>query len=670
MLEAQAEAVNEGLLLVAPDGQIISYNRRFAEQWGFTDELMDKLSDDAALATAVNQLVDPEAFLARVRYLYEQPDELSNDELQFKDGRVLERYSAPVRGQDGTYYGRVWSFRDISEERRVERSLAQRADEQAALYRFTDQLHRARANQDVYEAAIEAIVTALACDRASLLLFDESDFMSFVAWRGLSDRYRHAVNGHTPWRPDDIDAEPITVASIIESDLDEGLKQTVLTEGIGAFAFIPLVSARRLIGKFMVYYDSPHQFDEDEVSLALTVARQIAFGIERRRAEEERIRAEEALREADRRKDEFLATLAHELRNPLAPIHNALPIMKRKLAAGDEVTHLVDIMERQTSRLGRLVDELLDVSRITRGHVELRREVTDLLPLVGSALEAVKEAADADGLQFDFGHARGPVPVVGDPMRLEQVIQNLLANAVKYTEAGGRITVRVSAINDAAEVRISDTGMGIDPAFLGQVFDLFQQADRSLDRARGGLGIGLTVARQLVELHGGTIEAHSDGLGTGSEFVVRLPLVNEEPALAEPPRPSTTRSPSHRRVLVVDDNRDQTEVLAELIGQMGHEVYVAHEGSDAIRLTAEVRPDVILLDLGLPGMSGYEVAEHLRRESANRSVRLIALTGYSQPSERERSRTAGFDVHIVKPIDTEELMQLLDGANTPGNADI
>ncbi len=671
VLEAQADAVNEGLLLVGPSGEeIISYNRRFAEQWGFDEDLLARKSDEAALGEAVTRLVDQDAFLARVQYLYEHPEESSVDVLTFQDGRVLERFSAPVRGSDGTYYGRLWAFRDITETVRVQQSLARRAAEQAALYRFTDQLHRATTLDEVYRSAIDAILEAVACDRASLLLFDEALVMRFVAWRGLSEGYRRAVDGHTPWRADEKDALPIAVDDVAGSDLDEELKATVLGEGIRAFAFIPLATSDRLIGKFMVYYDAPHAFSDEALSLALTIARQITFGILRKRADEDRARAEAALRAADQRKDEFLATLAHELRNPLAPVRNVLPLLQAKLADGEDVTRHLEMLFRQTSRLSRMVDDLMDVSRITRGHIDLRFETVDLVSVVNRALDLAAEEPGADELAFSVELPAVPVPILGDSIRLEQIVHNLLSNAIKYTDVGGSVSVAVVPLADSVEVRVRDTGIGLDVNTVEQIFDLFHQGDRSLDRSAGGLGIGLTVARRLVELHGGQIEVSSDGLGSGAEFTVRLPRhggLSEGAGAAEAPVSSWERR-TGRSVLIVDDNRDQTEVLAELVERLGHQPSVAHNGVEALRLASERKPDVVLLDLGLPELSGYEIAERLRKDPANRSMVLVAVTGYGQPSDRERSAQSGFDAHIVKPIELDVLEFLLDTGRAPDTA--
>jgi signal transduction histidine kinase len=368
-------------------------------------------------------------------------------------------------------------------------------------------------------------------------------------------------------------------------------------------------------------------------------------------------RQAEALREADRRKDEFLAMLAHELRNPLAPIRNGLQVLR--LAGEDRALaeRTWGLMGRQVDHLSRLVDDLLDVSRITRGKVELRPAPVDLRAVLAAAVETARPLIDAKHHRLTVTQPGRPVRVSADPVRLAQVVGNLLNNAAKYSEEGATITLSLDAEGDRAVVRVRDTGVGIPPEMLPRVFDLFTQIDRTLDRSQGGLGIGLTLVKSLVELHGGTVEAASGGAGTGSEFTVRLPLLPGADAAAadaapEPPAP-------RRRVLVVDDNHDAGDSLGDLLVLSGHEVRVARNGTQAVEVAREFRPDVALLDIGLPGMSGYELAGRLRAEPFGPALLLVALTGYGQDEDRRRTREAGFDHHLTKPADLGQLAGLL-----------
>jgi signal transduction histidine kinase len=368
-------------------------------------------------------------------------------------------------------------------------------------------------------------------------------------------------------------------------------------------------------------------------------------------------RQTEALQEADRRKDEFLAMLAHELRNPLAPIRNGLQVLR--LAGEDRalVERTWGLMDRQVHHLGRLVDDLLDVSRITRGKVELRLEPTDLGAVLAAAVETARPLIDAKRHHLTVTQPGRPVRVSADAMRLTQAIGNLLNNAAKYSEEGATIALSLAVEGTQAVVRVRDTGVGIPPEMLPHVFDLFTQIDRTLDRAQGGLGIGLTLVRSLVEMHDGTVEAASAGIGAGSEFTVRLPLLSghEAPAGEVPPAPLA----AGRRVLVVDDNHDAGDSLADLLELSGHEVRVARSGAQSLELAREFRPDVGLLDIGLPGMNGFELAARLRAEAFGQAMILVALTGYGQDEDRRRSREAGFDHHLTKPADLRQLTALL-----------
>jgi PAS domain S-box-containing protein len=375
----------------------------------------------------------------------------------------------------------------------------------------------------------------------------------------------------------------------------------------------------------------------------------------------ERRQMEEALRQADRRKDEFLAMLAHELRNPLAPIRTALHLLGQPDAAGADARQAREMVARQVQNLVRLVDDLLDVSRITRGKIQLRVEPLELAAVVGRAVEATRPLIDANRHHLTVALPAEPLWVEGDPTRLEQVFTNLLNNAAKYTERGGSIWVTGERQGGAALVRVRDTGFGIPAAVLPHVFELFTQSDRTLDRSQGGLGIGLTLVKTLVELHGGTVEADSGGPGQGSEFVVRLPLGREAGA----PAPVTGQAAgagsapgSPLRVLVVDDNRDAAESLAVLLRLWGHEVRTAHDGQSGLKAACSYRPQFVFLDIGLPGLDGYAVARRLREEFAA-GMRLVAMTGYGQEEDRRRSHAAGFDRHLVKPVELESLREVL-----------
>lgn len=374
-------------------------------------------------------------------------------------------------------------------------------------------------------------------------------------------------------------------------------------------------------------------------------------------------RARRDLGDADRRKDEFLATLAHELRNPLAPIRNGLQVLR--LAGHDRraVEQVHEIIGRQVQHLVRLVDDLLEVSHISRGRIELRKERVELAAVIQSAVETSGPLIEASGHKLTVALPPAPLYLDADCTRLAQVLANLLNNSAKYTESGGDISLVAERDGGDVTFRVRDNGLGIPAEMLPRIFDMFVQVDGSIRRRQGGLGIGLTLVKELVEMHGGSVEAHSAGLRQGSEFIVRLPLAAES-RTTQGQEPSTLsfrpedEAPA-LRILVVDDNKDSAESLGMLLRLAGQDVRIAHDGPAALDAARTYRPDLVLQDIGMPGMSGYEVARHLREHPATKKVVLVAITGYGQEEDRLRSRKAGFDEHLVKPVDFEALRSLL-----------
>jgi PAS domain S-box-containing protein len=380
---------------------------------------------------------------------------------------------------------------------------------------------------------------------------------------------------------------------------------------------------------------------------------------ERKRLEEELRRRADELAEADRRKDEFLAMLGHELRNPLAPVMNALEIMRQDRSENPVLQKARSMVERQVRHMTRLIDDLLDVTRITRGKVQLRREHVDLSIVVQRAVDTARPLVDTRRLTLSVSLPRAPVWVDADPARLEQVVGNLLNNAAKYTDPGGRIWVTAAETDGQAEIRVRDTGVGLSPELLPRVFDLFTQAERTLDRSQGGLGIGLTLVKSLVEMHGGAVSAQSGGPGRGSEFVVTLPTTLPPTTPLSGAGRAPPASASSMRVLIVDDNMDAADSLTMLLKLQGYETHTVNDGLSAVGAAVEFRPDVIFLDIGLPGADGYEVARQVRRKPGLERVVLIAMTGYGQESHRRRSEASGFSYHLVKPAEPAKVQELL-----------
>ncbi len=390
----------------------------------------------------------------------------------------------------------------------------------------------------------------------------------------------------------------------------------------------------------------------------------------RRQADELRRQADELrgqadlLREENRRKDDFLATLAHELRNPLAPILHALHILRQDQTASPLLQQARNTAELQVRNMVHLIDDLLDASRITTGKIQLHKERIDLRVIVERAVETARPLIEAGRHNLSVSLPAEPLWLEADPTRLEQIVVNLLNNAAKYTEPGGSIWLTARRDEGGAVVRVRDTGVGIAPDVLPLVFNLFTQADASIDRRQGGLGIGLTLVRRLAELHGGTATASSPGLGKGSEFAVRLPVMAQTfpgnlVPIPEPPR----RTGRPWRVLLVEDNVNAAEMLSALLGMSGHEVRVAHSGPAALELVSTCQPEVILLDINLPGMNGFEVAKRLRAQPGLEKVLIVAVTGYGQEKDRKRCLEAGFDYHLVKPVDPARLEALLNSAS-------
>jgi CheY-like chemotaxis protein len=369
---------------------------------------------------------------------------------------------------------------------------------------------------------------------------------------------------------------------------------------------------------------------------------------------------EEALREADRRKDEFLATLAHELRNPLAPIRTGLELLK----LADDDRALADetraMMEQQIEQMVRLIDDLLEVSRITEGKLRLRKERVELAWAIRSAVESTRPLIEMSGHELTVTLPPEPVHIEADPTRLAQVFANLLSNAAKYTPARGHIEIRAEHRDGAAVVSVRDNGIGIPAYHLPKLFEMFSQVDSALERSQGGLGIGLSLVRGLVEMHGGAVEAHSGGPGRGSEFVVRLPV-------AEPGQEPNTPGPvggspqpvAASRILIVDDNRNAAQLLGQVLGVLGHEARVVHDGLEAVRTAAEFRPRLVLLDIGMPGVNGYEAARRIRSEPWGSDMVLVALTGFGQEADRQQAVQAGFDHHLTKPVEAAAVQRLL-----------
>ena len=526
-----------------------------------------------------------------------------------RDGteRPIADSAAPIRDADGTVLGAVLVFRDVSDER------------EAALA-----LNRALAREQAWAERLRQLAAASITINAAATADSIVGVISAEARRMLG-------------------------AGRCEVIFD----RDAIAEETGHL----VVGLRSRSGRGLGYVHCADKtdgaFSDDDRAVLTQLAQMASIALENSQLYKE-------IRASDLRKDEFLATLAHELRNPLAPISHSLEVL-RATDDPERVAQSRAVIERQVAQLVHLVDDLLDVSRVSRGKLELRQRRVLLSDVLKAAIETSRPAVDAQQHTLRLVEPAQPVWLEADLTRLAQVFANLLNNAAKYMEPGGAITVEATAGDDHVEVSVRDTGVGMAPDVLPHVFDMFVQADRSLDRAQGGLGIGLTLVRRLVDLHKGTVRAHSDGPGKGSQFTVRLPRV-DGPAGREVPRATATSGPlPARRILVVDDNKDAVDSLSLLLQIVGQTVAAARDGLEAVATFAQFRPDVIVLDIGLPGLNGYEVARRIRAADGGRQVVLVALTGWGQDEDRRRTLDAGFDYHLVKPVDFEALQALLRG---------
>jgi signal transduction histidine kinase/DNA-binding response OmpR family regulator len=448
--------------------------------------------------------------------------------------------------------------------------------------------------------------------------------------------------------------------------------------GLRSARVLPLKAGTRTFGVLLLANDRPVPAygPADQAMLAELVGRAgMAFENARlywtlKREIAKTREAEEKLLEQSRRKDEFLAMLSHELRNPLAPIRNAVELVRRIAPADPRLVWARDVVDRQVTHMAQLVDELLDVSRITQGKISLRREQIELGKVLAHAIETARPLVEARRHRLEIALPAAPVWMVGDFARLAQVVANLLNNAAKYTQEGGRIDLVAVAGNGEALIRVRDNGMGIDRDLLPRVFDLFAQGKRSLDRSLGGLGVGLTVVQRLVELHQGRVEVRSEGEGRGAEFIITLPCISEvsqaEPAQKEPVHAHAINT--GMRVLVVDDNADAAESIAVLLRLEGHEVKTVGDGAEALACSEVFAPRAVVLDIGLPGMDGYELARRLREMPETRHALFIALTGYGQKDDRKLAAEAGFHHHFIKPADPRAIHEVISGFDFPNKS--
>ena len=669
-LAAIVESSDDAIVSKTLDGYILSWNAGAERLFGYSPQ--EAVGRHITMLIPKERRDEEDAILERIRR-GERIDHFETVRLT-KGGRPIDisLTVSPVRDGQGRLIGASKVARDITalkQSREVQLALRDELAIQVVdLRRLHDMSERLASAPDLQSVLDETLRVAAAIDGTDLGLIwlrDPIDNALRVAAKlGLDAAALELLDGAPP------DSAPRgvclarrrrVVIEDVETDPDyAAFRATARQAGFRGVHSTPLLTrAGKQIGVLSTYFRRPHWPSDRDMRLVDLCVRQAVDFIENARLHAE-------LREADRRKDEFLAMLAHELRNPLAPISNSLQILRMSDDLSPAVGHVREIMERQVNQLARLVDDLLEISRITSGKIELRKEPIDLVAIIATAVETSRPLIDAAGHQLAIALSQEPLVLEADPVRLSQVVSNLLNNAAKYTDRGGQIWLAAERRGNEAVVSVRDTGEGITADMLPRIFDLFSQVDRTLSRAQGGLGVGLTLARRLVELHGGQIEAHSEGQGKGSEFVLRLPLAETAPRLALPTAPRTDRaSQPSRRILVVDDQQAAAHVLGKLLEITGHRVRTAHDAATALQCAAEELPDVVISDIEMPDMNGYELARRLRELSGAGDLVLVALTGYGQSTDRQRAAAAGFHHHLVKPVGFEMLQDLLASLPAP-----
>jgi PAS domain S-box-containing protein len=587
-----------------------------------------------------------------------------------KDGRQIpiDDSGAPVRNAEGQIIAVVLIFRDMTERRQAEASLraseallAAELEDVSRLHALSIRLLPADNLSTALDDLLDNAILASRADFGNIQLYNpQVGALEIVAQRGFRkdflDYFRQVrVTEGSACAQAMQSGKRIIIEDVALDPAYAPHRPVAAAAGYRAVQSTPLKNrAGAVLGMLSTHFRTQHRPSERDERLLDLHARHAADLIER-------IRFEQALKDADRRKDEFLATLAHELRNPLAPILNAVELLERS-DGNATVTELArNIMRRQLDHMVRLVDDLLDMSRISQGKIQLRRQRVELAMVVHSAVEAVRPLAEAQALELSVTLPPDPIVLHGDSTRLAQVISNLLDNAAKYTEKGGHVWLTVEKHGTEVLVSVKDTGIGIAPENLSHVFEMFSQVAPALERPQGGLGIGLSLVRALVELHGGKVEARSRGLGKGSEFIVRLPVLDMPAVDRAQGKAKENETPSgcKRRILAVDDSRDAANSLALMLQQMGHETRTAYDGLEAIQAAEAFRPEVILLDIGLPKINGYESARQIRQQPWGKGIALIALTGWGQDEDIRRAMDAGFDHHLTKPVEAAALEKLL-----------
>jgi PAS domain S-box-containing protein len=665
LLAAIVESSDDAIVSKTLDGRILSWNRGAERLFGYTAE--------EAIGKSITLIIPPErhdeerGILARL-HRGERIDHYETVRVA-KDGRRLDisLTISPLRDATGRFIGASKVGRDVTARKQADKALVAAKNELAAQLADVQRLHEMSMLlsttlelQPILDVTLRTAATVEGADMGFVSLRNEDkDTLEIGAILGFDEDFRNAID-EAPTGTGAFGACYQSRRRVVIEDVDTDPRYAPFLHlarrgGFRAVHCTPLITRLgRMVGVLSMHFRQPHRPSERETRLIDLCARQAVDFIEN-------ARLYNALKEADRRKDEFLAVLGHELRNPLAPICNSLHVLRLTDDLSPAVAHMRDIIERQVSQMVRLLDDLLEVSRITCRKIELRKEQVEVAAILRNAIEASRPLMEAAGHQLAIHIHPEPMTLYADPVRLTQVVANLLNNSAKYTKQGGQIWLTARRTAHTVFISVRDSGIGIQQDLLPHVFDLFTQGDTSALRGQSGLGIGLTLVKRLVQMHGGRVEAHSQGPGQGSEFTVELPLTAgiEQSTVPLYPPAADARELPRRRILVVDDTEAGLYTLAKLLATLGQDVQTAPDAESALDAARAARPDVVISDIGMPGMDGYELARQLRREADLAGVVLIALTGYGQDSHRQAALDAGYDYHLVKPVSLNALQDLL-----------
>jgi PAS domain S-box-containing protein len=651
-LAAIVESSDDAIISKDLNGTILSWNAGAKRLFGY--------APGEAVGRSITLIIPPERLdeerdiLARLRR--GQRIEHFETVRVHKDGRRLDisLTISPICNDEGRVVGASKIARDITERKRAEGELRKQTERLRLLWEAASVLLTTEEPDAMMRGLFAKLAPHFGLDTYFNFMVNEAgDALGLESCLGIAEEAARSIRrlefGQAVCGAVAQTRQPITATYIQQSD--DPRVQLVKGFGIRVYACNPLLAGDRLLGTLSFASRTRDTFEPDELEFLRTICRYITVAYERLGLVRE-------LREADRKKDDFIALLAHELRNPLAPIRNGLQVLRLSGGDAEAAAQARSMMDRQLSHMVRLIDDLLDISRINRNKMELRRSRVRLGDVVVSALETARPLIDEAGHELRVTLPGRPVFLDADLTRLAQVFSNLLTNSAKYTEQGGHIWLTADRRGGEVIVSVRDTGIGIPRGSLENIFDMFSQVDRSIERSTGGLGIGLALVKGLVEMHGGQVRAESEGEGKGSTFTVTLPAAVDQAA----PAPSTTANSlaaASRRILVVDDNRDGADSLATMLKLMGNEVRTAHDGVAAVEVAGQFRPEVILMDVGMPKLNGLEAALRIRAQAWGRDLTIIALTGWGQENDRERSREAGCDGHLVKPVNLPDLEKLL-----------